>query len=75
MVPYIQRVVSQPCNWMVYSTALLERSWLDFASHYSRERAVLQLQALLDQHSSRLTLTQSSSSAVEVGDVELLLQT
>jgi hypothetical protein len=29
---------------MVYSTALLERSWLDFRSQYGRERAVLQLQ-------------------------------
>lgn len=44
MLPYVERVLQTPANWMVYSTALLERSWLDFESHYGRERAVLQLQ-------------------------------
>ena len=44
MAPYVQRVLQHPSNWMVYSTALLERSWLDFESSYGRDRAVLQLQ-------------------------------
>lgn len=104
MVPYVERVLQTPANWMVYSTALLERSWLDFESPYGRERAVLQLQvrhpswlvtlsslnsclraaylcvglteakgymhgavvwqALVDQHGTRLTLTQASSDVV-----------
>lgn len=65
MVPYVQRVLQNANNWMLYSTGLLERSWLDFESPYSRDRAVLQMQALLDQHSTRLTITQSSSKVVE----------
>lgn len=44
MRPYVARVLEHPANWMVYSTALLERSWLDFESQYGRERAVLQIQ-------------------------------
>ena len=52
-------------NWMVYATALLERAWLEFESSHSKERSILQLQALNDQHSNRLTLTQSTFSAVQ----------
>lgn len=45
MAPYVQRVLQQPStNWMVYSTALLERSWLDFESSYAQDRALLQMQ-------------------------------
>lgn len=45
MRPYVARVLHHPANWLVYSTALLERSWLDFESQYGRERAVMQIQA------------------------------
>lgn len=65
MSPYVQRAMVHANNWMVYSTALMERAWLDFESPYSRERAVIQLQALVDQHTSRLTLTQSTTRSVE----------
>jgi len=65
MVPYVQRALVHANNWMVYSTALMERAWIDFESPYARDRALLQLQALVDQHSSRLTITQSTTQSVE----------
>lgn len=46
MRPYVARVLHHPANWLVYSTALLERSWLDFESQYGRERAVMQIQVV-----------------------------
>lgn len=52
-------------DWMVYATALLERAWLEFESSHSKERSILQLQALADQHSNRLSLTQSSFASVQ----------
>ena len=63
MTPYVARVLAHPANWMVYSTALLERSWLDFGSQYGRERAVLQLQALVDQHHPSSSSSSPSSSS------------
>jgi hypothetical protein len=51
---------------MVYATVILERAWLEFASSHSRERSILQLQALMDQqNSNRHTLTQSTFSAIQ----------
>ncbi|CAM9308613.1 unnamed protein product, partial [Choristocarpus tenellus] len=61
MSPYINRVLRQPgCNWMVYSTALLQRAWVEFERSHARERSALQLQALVDQHTTKLTYTQST---------------
>lgn len=65
MGAYLARVLDHHDDWMVYSTALLERAWLEFESSHGRERALLQLQALLDQHTTRLTLTQSTFDSVE----------
>ncbi|CAM9262869.1 unnamed protein product [Chrysoparadoxa australica] len=66
MTPYLARVLSEPSsNWMIYSTALLQRAWLEFERPHRMDRSVLQLQALLDQHTSRLTVTQSSMASVE----------
>ncbi|KAI9915159.1 hypothetical protein PsorP6_008181 [Peronosclerospora sorghi] len=64
MMPYITRVLENPNNWMVYSTALLERAWLECESSKRRERAVLQMQALVDQHTTRLTITQSTLQSI-----------
>ncbi|CAM9795296.1 unnamed protein product, partial [Phaeothamnion confervicola] len=66
MSPYLERVLALPGggNWMVYSAALLQRAWVEFARSHKRERAALQLQALLDQHTTRLTYTQASFAAV-----------
>jgi tetratricopeptide (TPR) repeat protein len=41
------------------------RAWLDFESYYSKDRATLQLQALVDQHTSTLTFTQLSQKAID----------
>ncbi|CAI5740216.1 unnamed protein product [Hyaloperonospora brassicae] len=64
MMPYITRVLENPNNWMVYSTALLERAWLECESSKRRERAVLQMQALVDQHTTRLTITQNTLQSI-----------
>eukprot|EP00615_Pteridomonas_danica_P006166 CAMPEP_0114371386 /NCGR_PEP_ID=MMETSP0101-20121206/33275_1 /TAXON_ID=38822 ORGANISM="Pteridomonas danica, Strain PT" /NCGR_SAMPLE_ID=MMETSP0101 /ASSEMBLY_ACC=CAM_ASM_000211 /LENGTH=707 /DNA_ID=CAMNT_0001523497 /DNA_START=255 /DNA_END=2379 /DNA_ORIENTATION=+ len=79
MKPYVERVLIHPFNWTIYSTALLQRSWLDFESTYAklqrswldfestyaRDRATLQLQALVDQHGKTLTYTQLSRDVIE----------
>lgn len=41
---YVARVLDTPLNWGVHSTALLVKSWLEFESHRTAERAVLQMQ-------------------------------
>ncbi|KAL7693134.1 putative 43kDa postsynaptic protein [Plasmopara halstedii] len=64
MMPYVMRVLENPNNWMVYSTALLERAWLECESSKRRERAVLQMQALVDQHTTRLTITQNTLQSI-----------
>eukprot|EP00002_Diphylleia_rotans_P022154 TRINITY_DN4339_c0_g1_i3.p1 TRINITY_DN4339_c0_g1~~TRINITY_DN4339_c0_g1_i3.p1 ORF type:complete len:765 (+),score=140.45 TRINITY_DN4339_c0_g1_i3:42-2336(+) len=50
MMPYVRRVMMHPNNWIVYSTALLVKSRLESKKTKTIERAVLQLQALVDQH-------------------------
>ena len=50
---------------MVYVAALLERAWLECERTHGREQAILQIQALVDQHSNHLTLTQSTFKSVE----------
>jgi tetratricopeptide (TPR) repeat protein len=65
MTPYIERVLEKPHNWMVHSTALLERSWIEFERRKTADRAMLQIQALIDQHSTKLTVTQSTYQAIE----------
>ena len=65
MGAYLARVLDHHDDWMVYSTALLERAWLEFERNHARERAILQLQALVDQHTNRLTITQSTTESIE----------
>ena len=65
MGAYLARVLNQHDDWMVYATALLERAWLESERTHGRERAILQIQALADQHTNRLTLTQSTFKSVE----------
>lgn len=65
MSAYLARVLCHHDDWTVYSTALLERAWLEFEGNHSKERALLQLQALADQHTTRLTITQSTRKSVE----------
>jgi tetratricopeptide (TPR) repeat protein len=65
MKAFLARVLDHHDDWMVYSTALLERSWLEFEQNHGRERAILQMQALVDQHTNRLTITQSTRQSVD----------
>jgi len=63
MGAFLERVLQQHDDWMVYATGLLERAWLESERNHTRERAILQIQALADQHTNRLTLTQSTHQA------------
>lgn len=63
MGAFLERVLQQHDDWMVYATGLLERAWLECERNHTRERAILQIQALVDQHTNRLTLTQSTFQA------------
>mmetsp|Transcript_28009 Transcript_28009/g.34579 ORF Transcript_28009/g.34579 Transcript_28009/m.34579 type:complete len:1093 (+) Transcript_28009:103-3381(+) len=63
MGAFLERVLQQHDDWMVYATGLLERAWLESERNHTRERAILQIQALADQHTNRLTLTQSTFQA------------
>ena len=65
MGAYLARVLDHHDDWMIYSTALLERAWLECERVQGRERAILQIQALVDQHSNRLSITQSTFESVE----------
>jgi tetratricopeptide (TPR) repeat protein len=65
MGAYLARVLHHHDDWMVYSTALLERAWLEFEGNHTKERAILQMQALADQHTNRLTMTQSTRKCIE----------
>jgi tetratricopeptide (TPR) repeat protein len=65
MGAYLARVLDHHEDWMVYATGLLERSWLEFERSHGRERAILQMQALADQHTERLTITQSTRQSID----------
>lgn len=65
MGAFLARVLDHVDDWMIYATALLERSWLEFERSHAKERAILQMQALADQHTNRLTFTQSTKESVE----------
>ena len=64
MMPYLTRVLFVAKNWMIHSTGLLERSWLEFEQRRTADRAMLQIQALLDQHTTRLTIMQSTYKSI-----------
>jgi tetratricopeptide (TPR) repeat protein len=65
MSAYLARVLCHHDDWMVYSTALLERAWLEFEGNHTKERSILQMQALADQHTDRLTITQSTRKSID----------
>jgi tetratricopeptide (TPR) repeat protein len=65
MSAYLSRVLCHHDDWMVYSTALLERAWLEFEGNHTKERSILQMQALADQHTDRLTITQSTRKSID----------
>ncbi|KAF8324577.1 uncharacterized protein EI90DRAFT_3292084 [Cantharellus anzutake] len=49
MSPYVERILTHPRNWSVYTMALLLRSRLEGTRTRTIERSTLQLQALIDQ--------------------------
>jgi hypothetical protein len=65
MYPYIERVLQSANNWMIHSSALYQRSCLEFERRKTTDRALLQMQALLDQHTTKLTVTQSTFKSIE----------
>ena len=65
MGAFLARVLNQHDDWMVYSTALLERAWLECERVHGRERAILQIQALAVPSQQATTLTQSTFKSVE----------
>jgi hypothetical protein len=65
MGAYLARVLDHHDDWILYSTALLERAWLEFERNHGRERAFLQMQALTDQHTNLLFLTQSTKTSID----------
>jgi tetratricopeptide (TPR) repeat protein len=65
MSAYLARVLCHHDDWTIYSTALLERAWLEFEGNHTKERAILQLQALADQHTQKLTITQSTRKSID----------
>lgn len=64
MTPYVTRVMetSQHSNWMVHTSALLVRAWLEFEVWRTKTRAMMQLQALVDQHVNRLSAGQRAGT-------------
>eukprot|EP00946_MAST-07B_sp_MAST-7B-sp1_P001144 g1144.t1 len=66
MMPYVTRVMetSQHSNWMVHTSALLVRAWLEFEVWRTKTRAMMQLQALVDQHVNRLSAGQRAGTDV-----------
>jgi hypothetical protein len=48
MFPYVERVSLHPSNWMVFTMALLLKSRLESESTKTADRAVLQLEVIID---------------------------
>ena len=65
MLAYVARVQQHPGNWMVYSTSLLIKSQLEYERMKTKERAVLQMQLLVDQQTDRLTPVQQTQEEIE----------
>jgi len=65
MMAYVERVVQSPNNWMLYSTALLIKSQLEYEKTKTKERAILQMQVLVDQQSDRLTALQPCQKDID----------
>ncbi|KAI9506010.1 hypothetical protein GGI25_005744 [Coemansia spiralis] len=63
MMPFVTRVLEQPSNWSVYTMGLLLRSQLEAEHTRTAQRAVLQLQELVDQISHPLPGTQEAGVA------------
>jgi len=65
MRPYVDRVLLHPTNWMVHSMSLLFRCRLEYGNYLTQHRATFQLQALVDQQTNQLSITQFTRDIVE----------
>ncbi|PVV02678.1 hypothetical protein BB560_002860 [Smittium megazygosporum] len=54
MLPFVSRVLENPNNWTIHTSALLQRSRLEKESTRTVQRSVLQIQALVDQTETSL---------------------
>ena len=68
LLAYVTRATEHPDNWSIHASALLAKCKLEFEKHKTKERAVLQLQVLVDQQSARLTPLQQTLRNQEVAD-------
>ena len=64
MQPYILRVMegSENMNWMIHTSALVVRAWLEFEVNRTKSRAIMQLQAIVDQFVNKLSAGQQAGS-------------
>lgn len=65
---YLERVLQQKTDWMIVSTALLQRVWIEALRVHCQERSIIQLQALVDSHEKKLTWTQSTFISINNKD-------
>lgn len=64
MTAYVNRLVLNPNNWMVHSTVLLLRSRNEADKSKTMDRAVLQLQSLVDQYNAEDQLHYTASQRI-----------
>jgi tetratricopeptide (TPR) repeat protein len=66
MSAYIARImaIEHNRNWMVHTTSLVVKAWVEFERWKTKERSVMQLQALVDQHTNRLTIGQMPTTDI-----------
>jgi len=67
---YVERVLKNPNNWMVYSMGLLIRARLEFEKNSTKDKSCMQIQVLVDQHSS--DLEKDTSVSVRIKYLHLL---
>jgi hypothetical protein len=69
MGAYVAHVLQQPAlNWTVHSHSLLARSLVEFETTQRRERALMQLQILVDQQEKRLSAFHSARDEAVAAD-------
>jgi tetratricopeptide (TPR) repeat protein len=67
---YVERVLKNPNNWTVYSMGLLIRARLEFEKTSTMDKACMQIQVLVDQHSN--DLEKDTSVAVRMKYIHLV---
>eukprot|EP01029_Cantina_marsupialis_P003035 TRINITY_DN1287_c1_g2_i2.p1 TRINITY_DN1287_c1_g2~~TRINITY_DN1287_c1_g2_i2.p1 ORF type:complete len:1018 (-),score=347.27 TRINITY_DN1287_c1_g2_i2:671-3724(-) len=65
MLPYVAKVTEMAKNWMIHADGLRTKAIIEFEKKHSLERGVLQLQALVDQQTDRLTVMQPRQAMID----------